>query len=510
MEAVSAAAAPEPTLPDIEAFCAQLTRDPDFDADELRAYDATDLLLLSDAAGVLRDIAARSQRGPGELVIIGDRHGALTLGAAALLESLRIRTHQDPVLAERALASNARRLDSYHAAGAQGVESGHSPGADEIGSGHSAGARRSGSGHSAGADEIGSGHSAGAQRSGFGHSAGAQRVAESTFTEAYQSHELGEELLTGAKLVLVQLPRGLEALTEIAWAIARYADPNVVVLAGGRDKHMSRRMNEVLAEHFTDVTAGLGWRKSRVLTATGSRGAGRANTGGASAGGATAGTDGSAPFPKWGSDPALEFQVAAFGQTFGGPTLDHGSRLLLQTLRSDPPRGLSAPAAQSSDPAELGELAGVTPADAAPPYRVVDLGCGNGVLAVSAALAWPGARVTATDQSAAAANATRVTAEAAGVGHRVTVHRGDALEAVPTGAADLILLNPPFHTGATVHAGVAHRLIRSCTGALAPGGELRIVFNSHLRYRPLVEQVIGATKELARDRTFTVLSAVKR
>ncbi|MHA3683398.1 class I SAM-dependent methyltransferase [Leucobacter sp. HY1908] len=497
MEAVSAAAAPEPTLPDIEAFCAQLTRDPDFDADELRAYDATDLLLLSDAAGVLRDIAARSQRGPGELVIIGDRHGALTLGAAALLGSLRIRTHQDPVLAERALASNAQRLDSDHAAGAQGVDSGHS-----------AGARRSGSGHSAGA-----------QRSGSGHSAGAQRVAESTFTEAYQSHELGAELLTGAKLVLVQLPRGLEALTEIAWAIARYADPNVVVLAGGRDKHMSRRMNEVLAEHFTDVTAGLGWRKSRVLTATGSRGAGRANTGGASAGGATAGTDGSAPFPKWGSDPALEFQVAAFGQTFGGPTLDHGSRLLLQTLRSDPPRGLGAPAAQSSDPAELGERGelggrsekpGVTPADAATPYSVVDLGCGNGVLAVSAALAWPGARVTATDQSAAAVNATRLTAEAAGVGHRVTVHRGDALEAVPTGAADLILLNPPFHTGATVHAGVAHRLIRSCTRALAPGGELRIVFNSHLRYRPLVEQVIGATRELARDRTFTVLSAVKR
>ncbi|MFT4231703.1 MAG: methyltransferase, partial [Leucobacter sp.] len=87
------------------------------------------------------------------------------------------------------------------------------------------------------------------------------------------------------------------------------------------------------------------------------------------------------------------------------------------------------------------------------------------------------------------------------------VHRADALEAVPDGWAELILLNPPFHTGSTVHAGVAHRLIRACRRALAPGGELRIVFNSHLRYRPLVEREIGATRQLARDRTFTVLSA---
>lgn len=127
---------------------------------------------------------------------------------------------------------------------------------------------------------------------------------------------------------------------------------------------------------------------------------------------------------------------------------------------------------------------------------------------MSAALKWPEARIIATDQSTAAVAATRLTAEAAGVADRIEVHRADALEAVPEGWADLILLNPPFHTGATVHAGVAHRLIRACRSALAPGGELRIVFNSHLRYRPLVKRTIGPVTEVARDRTFTVLSAM--
>ncbi len=408
------------------AFLAQLRRDPDFDAAELLAYDASDELLLATAQESIDELA------PGELVVIGDRHGALTLGAAALLGATGIRTFQDPLLGERALHQNAARL-------------------------------------------------------GF---------TAATFT----SHALDAQLLTGARVVLLQLPRGLDALAEIAEAIALWAHPEVRVFAGGRIKHMTHAMNGVLERFFTTVTAGLGWRKSRVLTAAGSRDCVRAASSGAQpAGVGTQPTE----FPRWGSDPALGFQVAAFGATFGGPTLDRGSRLLLADLDS------AAPAAT----------------------RLVDLGCGNGSLAVAAARARPHARVIATDQSAAAVAATALTAEAAGVavvgtdasaadgcGHThsadeapgVCIHRADGLESVPDAWAELILLNPPFHTGATVHAGVAHRLIEACSRALAPGGELRIVFNSHLRYRPLIERVVGPVRQVARDRTFTVLSAIRQ
>lgn len=416
---------------------ARLSREPDFDAAELQAFDATDELLLATAADAIREL------GDGQLVVIGDRHGALTLGAARLLDATGIRVFQDPVLGERALHANAARL---------GIESGDHP-------------------------ESG------------------------PATASVTSLALDESLLSGAAVVLVQLPRGLDALEELAWAIARWARPDVRVFAGGRVKHMTHTMNAVLARHFGEVAAGLGWRKSRVLTASAPIQAGPA------------------PFPRWGEDPELAFRVAAFGATFGGPTLDHGSRLLLAGL-----------------------------ADAAPfATRIVDLGCGNGVLAVSAALARPAAHVIATDQSAAAVAATIATAGAAGVraercaheAHEahvgavgaeaveasgaaesgaaesgvvpgVCVHRADALEAVPSGWAELILLNPPFHTGATVHAGVAHRLIAACERALAPGGELRLVFNSHLGYRPLVERLIGPTRQIARDRTFTVLAATRR
>lgn len=373
----------------ITAFYSRLSRHPDLDAPELQAYDATDVLLLETAAATLQNL------GPGQLVVVGDRHGALTLGAAAQFGAAGIRTHQDGILGERALRRNAETL---------------------------------------------------------------------RLEGAFTSYELGEELLRGARVVLLQLPLGLEALDEISAEIARWADPDVVVFAGGRVKHMTRSMNEVLARSFGDVSAGLGRRKSRVLTAHGPLPASHN------------------AFPRWDTDPDLPFRIAAHGATFGGPTLDHGSRLLLAGLDDAPPRAA----------------------------HIVDLGCGNGVLAVAAALRWPEAQIVATDQSSAAVAATRATAAKAGVGDRVDVRRADGAEAVPGEWAELMLLNPPFHSGATVHAGVGHRLIRSAARALAPGGELRLVFNSHLGYRPLVERVIGPVRQVARDRTFTVLAATRR
>ena len=415
MEAVGDSARTPPAIPAIDltgdglaalqTFSERLSRDPDLDAPELLAYDATDLLLLETSGPQLRDLA------PGQMVIIGDRHGALTLGASALFGATGVRTHQDGVLGERALHQNA--------------------------------------------DALG-------------------------LSDAFTSHPLGERLLRHARVVLLQLPRGLGALDEIATAIARFAAADVGVFAGGRDKHMSRSMNEVLARSFGQFSAGRGWRKSRILTA-------RVPL--------PVGPD---AFPRWGSDPDIPFRLAAHGATFGGPTLDHGSRLLLAGLASD---------AGSGPGASLGSAPRQATAD---PKRIVDLGCGNGVLAVSAALRWPTAEILATDQSHAAVAATQATAEAAGVTDRVMVHRADGAEVVLEAWADLILLNPPFHSGATVHAGVAHRLIRSCARALAPGGELRLVFNSHLGYRPLVEQVIGTVRQISRDRTFTVLAATRR
>ena len=55
----------------------------------------------------------------------------------------------------------------------------------------------------------------------------------------FEQLPMGAALLAGASVVLLQLPKSLAELEEIADAVARYAAPGVGLLAGGRVKHMS-------------------------------------------------------------------------------------------------------------------------------------------------------------------------------------------------------------------------------------------------------------------------------
>ncbi len=355
-----------------------LRRWPDFEADELRAWDAADTLILDEAA----------ERLNGEVTVIGDEYGALTLGALDRGAS-RVRVHQDSVAGELALAANREGLD-----------------------------HRGGS---------------------------------------FVSLPLTRELVEGATLVLLRLPRSLEALEQAAALIAAYASPEVVVYAGGRLKHMTVTMNEVLLRHFDTLDVTHARQKSRVLVARGPR-----------------------PGPE--VEPRRQLHgdlwVVATGGVFAGTSIDIGTRALISVL------------------------------DRLPEYRsAADLGCGTGILAAHLARRAPGARVIASDRSAAAVASARLTAEANGLD--ITVTRDEALASEPPGSLDLVLLNPPFHVGAAVHPGVSTALFEGAARVLRPGGELWAVWNSHLAYRPTLERVIGPTRQIARTPKFTVTASIR-
>ena len=362
-----------------DAFLDQLTRYPDVEAPDLVAVDATDRLLLDEAAA---GIAAH----PDGVLTVDDTHGALTLGAIALHGATGVRVHTDQRVAELALAANAERI------GVTGFQ------------------------------------------------------------------VLPVLDATGARVVLVQAPKSLDALREIAETVAAGADPSVTLYVGGRVKHMTHAMNGVLGDSFDAVHATLARQKSRVLVATGPR-------------------PGASSFPRLAEHADLGLTVAAHGAAFAGTKVDIGTRAL---LRAVPAHGSGT---------------------------AVDLGCGTGVLAV--ALARAGFDVLASDASAAAVASARATAAANGVADRVTVVRDDALAGVAPGSVDLVACNPPFHQGTTVHAGIAERLFEAAARALRPGGQLLCVYNSHLPHRDALRRIVGPTRQVSRDPKFTVTASTK-
>ncbi|MGV8882595.1 MAG: class I SAM-dependent methyltransferase [Rhodoglobus sp.] len=387
-----------------------------FSLDDLRRWpdlEAPELRAWDAADTLILDEAAALLPGR-DVVVIGDDYGALTLGSLAAGAS-NVRVHQDPLSAELALEANFREV-----ATSAGV--------------------------------------------------GAQTSAEVATSAKYVSLGLDAALVDGATLVLLRLPRSLDALDEIAALIAEHASSDVVVIAGGRLKHMTVSMNEVLSRHFGRLDVSLARQKSRLLIArepfSGNTRRHRPIA------------DGDEYFLKKEWHERLGLTAVARGGVFAGTSLDIGTRALVDVL------------------------------DRLPSYAsAIDLGCGTGILAARLKQLNPNAAVLASDQSAAAAASARLTMLANELDVRVT--RDDALDAEPDASADLILLNPPFHTGATVHKGLAEKLFRASARVLRPGGELWTVWNSHLAYRPQLERIVGETRQIARGPKFTVTASVK-
>lgn len=281
---------------------------------------------------------------------------------------------------------------------------------------------------------------------------------------AFQQLPLGSVLLGGADLVLLQLPKTLAELEEISDAVARYASPGTTLLAGGRVKHMSLGMNAVLGRYFDAVQPQLARQKSRLLVASGPK---------------PVEPDPRYPVTEHNTD--LDLDICAHGAVFAGTRLDIGTRFLLEFLSE-------MPAAS----------------------RTVDLGCGTGILAAMYARSHPESAVIATDQSAAAVASAGATAQANGLAGQITVLQDDAMSSLLAGSADLILLNPPFHLGASVHAGAGIKMFGAAARVLAPGAELWTVFNSHLHYLPALEKLVGPTRVKGRNPKFTVAVSVKK
>ncbi|MFA7752951.1 methyltransferase [Streptomyces sp. NRRL B-2790] len=142
--------------------------------------------------------------------------------------------------------------------------------------------------------------------------------------------------------------------------------------------------------------------------------------------------------------------------------------------------------------------------------RVVDLGCGNGVVGTAVALADPTAEVLFVDESFQAVASAEATYKANGVPGHAEFRVGDGMAGVAPGSVDLVLNNPPFHSHQATTDATAWRMFAGAKRALRPGGELWVIGNRHLGYHITLRRLFGNSTLVASDPKFVVLKAVKK
>ena len=368
----------------------ELARFPEDPRDRLRAWDASDAYLL-------RHLAAENVPLTGEVVVLGDRWGALV---TALAE------HRPTQITDSFLGQEASRANLARA----GAEPG-----------------------------------------------------------AVQLLTTQDEPPERIDVLLVRVPKSLALLEDQLLRLAPAVHPGTVVIGTGMVKEIHTSTLQLFERILGPTRTSLARQKARLIFCTPDPALRR-------------------PANPW---PYRYDLPAGVGAISGRPVVNHagvfcadrldiGTRFLLQHL---PGPG---------------------------PARVVDRGCGTGVVGTAVALADPAAEVLFVDESFQAVAAAEATYKANGVPGHAEFRVGDGLAGVAPDSVDLVLHNQPCHSHQATSDATARRMFTGARRALRPGGELWVIGNRHLGYHITLKRVFGNCELVASDAKFVLLKAVRK
>ncbi|MFE9932804.1 methyltransferase [Streptomyces sp. NPDC005533] len=276
-------------------------------------------------------------------------------------------------------------------------------------------------------------------------------------------------------VLLVRVPKSLALLEDQLYRLAPHVHAGTVVVGAGMVKEIHTSTLRLFEKILGPTKTSLAEKKARLIFCTpGTPGATRPTTPG--------------PWPLTytvdedaGSGSGLT--VVNHAGIFCADRLDVGTRFFLQNLPTN--------------------------TDGA---RVVDLGCGNGVVGTAVQVHDPDAEVVFTDESYQAVASAQATYRANVREGRRTAEFfvGDGVAMLPSSSVDLVLSNPPFHSHQATTDATALRMFAQSRKVLRPGGELWIVANRHMGYHTHLRRLFGNSEVVASEPKFVVLRAVKQ
>jgi len=265
-------------------------------------------------------------------------------------------------------------------------------------------------------------------------------------------------------LVLIKIPKSLAFLEYQLHQLRPALHKDSIIMGAGMSRHIHKSTLQLFEQILGPTRTSLARKKARLIHS-------QLNT---------SADPGSNPWPKQYPLENTDLILSNHANVFSREQLDIGSRFFLQHI----PR-----------------LEG--------PCRIIDLGCGNGVMGIMAAQVNPQAELLFVDESYMAVASAETNFNAApGETGKAVFKINDGLENITADSADLILLNPPFHQQHAMGDPTAWRMFRQSRRCLKNGGELRVIGNRHLGYQAKLKRLFGNCTLVAGNNKFVICSAI--
>ncbi|PCI07657.1 MAG: 50S rRNA methyltransferase [Gammaproteobacteria bacterium] len=274
---------------------------------------------------------------------------------------------------------------------------------------------------------------------------------------------------TSVDIVLIKLPKSLAMLEDQLHRIRPVLSSTTIIIAAGMTKNIHMSTMKLFEKIIGDTKTSLARKKSRLIFSQVDERL----------------TVSENPFPTSYTLPykldGIDLEVNNHAAVFSQDKLDVGARFFVENLPADEKY-----------------------------TTIVDLGCGNGVLGVMAAIKNPTANLVFTDESymaveSAISNFVSVFEET----REAEFLQTDCLQGVEDNSVSLILCNPPFHQNNAITDNVAWQMFSESKEALTQKGELWVIANRHLAYHAKLKTIFGNCEVVASNNKFTLLKVIK-
>ncbi|MCL7419842.1 MAG: methyltransferase [Methylobacter sp.] len=263
--------------------------------------------------------------------------------------------------------------------------------------------------------------------------------------------------------VLIKVPKTLALLEDQLLRLQPHLQASTRIIVGGMIKAMPASVWKILERLIGPTTTSLARKKARLIfAAPDPKRMVPAN-----------------PYPVRYRLEGTDYLITNHANVFSRDSLDIGTRFFLQHLPVNP---------------EVRDI--------------VDLGCGNGVVGLMAAVRNPQATVHFVDESfMAVASARENFSRALGAERQAMFRVGDGLTEFEPDSVDLILCNPPFHQQHAVGDQIASSMFKHARRIMRTGGELWVIGNRHLGYHVALKRLFEACSVVAANSKFVILRA---